>query len=178
MPSCLQISEMLTPSGRSGLNSMIWRRIAAVNVCGTSNYRQGDLSHTRHPRVIETLRQFRNHPPQQRKEGDLILGSNSRSAIATLVERQSRYTMLVHLPGDHGAIALRDGLLAVIKTLPTHLAKSLTWDQGTELAQHRQITLATKMDIYFCDPHSPWQRGTNENTNGLLEWSPKVGHII
>jgi IS30 family transposase len=104
----------------------------------------------------------------------LILGSNCRSAIATLVERQSRYTMLVHLPADHGAIAVRDGLLAAIKTLPEHLRKSLTWDQGTELAQHRQITLATNMDIYFCDPHSPWQRGSNENTNGLLrQYFPK-----
>ena len=92
-----------------------------------------------------------------------MLGANCRSAIATLVERQTRFTMLIHLPEGHGAIAVRDGLLATIKTLPEHL-RTLTWDQGTELAQHHQITMATKMAIYFCDPHSPWQRGSNENT--------------
>src|SRR5450756_927479 len=82
-------------------------------------------------------------------EGDLIVGSNCRSAIATLVERQTRYVMLVHLPDDHSATAVRDGLLATIKTLPEHLRKSLTWDQGSELAKHAEITLATKMDIDF-----------------------------
>ncbi len=82
--------------------------------------------------------------------------------------------MLVHLPDGHGALAVRDGLLAAIATLPAHLRKTLTWDQGTELAQHRQITMASEMAIYFCDPHSPWQRGSNENTNGLLhQYFPK-----
>ncbi len=81
--------------------------------------------------------------------------------------------MLVHLPDGHSAIAVRDGLLATIATLPEHLRKTLTWDQGTELAQHRQITLATEMAIYFCDPHSPWQRGSNENNGLLRQYFPK-----
>ena len=75
------------------------------------------------------------------------------------MERQTRFAMLVHLPDGHGALAVRDGLLAAIKTLPAHLCKTLTWDQGTELAQHRQITMATKIAIYFCDPHSPCSEG-------------------
>ena len=107
-------------------------------------------------------------------EGDFILGSNCRSAIGTLVERQTRYCLLVHLPDGHGAETVRDALVASISTLPQHLRRSLTWDQGTELAQHRVITLATDMAIYFCDPHSPWQRGSNENTNCLLrQYFPK-----
>jgi IS30 family transposase len=107
-------------------------------------------------------------------EGDLIMGTGCRSAIGTLVERQTRFCLLVHLPDGHGAGTVRDRLVAAITTLPEQLRRSLTWDQGTELAQHQAITLATDMAIYFCDPHSPWQRGSNENTNGLLrQYFPK-----
>ena len=107
-------------------------------------------------------------------EGDLITGAGNQSAIATLVERSSRYTMLVHLPGGHDAETVRDGLIKTISTLPAHLRGSLTWDQGCEMARHKQFTMATDMAVYFCDPHSPWQRGSNENTNGLLrQYFPK-----
>jgi IS30 family transposase len=107
-------------------------------------------------------------------EGDLIVGTANGSAIGTLVERSTRFVMLLHLPGDHGAAAVRDAIAATIMTLPAELRRTLTWDQGTELAAHAQITLATDLEIYFCDPHSPWQRGTNENTNGLLrQYFPK-----
>jgi IS30 family transposase len=97
-----------------------------------------------------------------------IIGARNASAIGTLVERTTRYLLLVHLPNGYTAEAARDGLIATIRTLPRELRRSLTWDQGGELARHAEIRYATDMDIYFCDPHSPWQRGTNENTNGLL----------
>ncbi len=107
-------------------------------------------------------------------EGDLILGSNCRSAIGTLVERTTRFVLLVHLPAGHSAVAVRDAMIPAISSLPEQLRRSLAWDRGTELARHRDITLATGLDIYFCDPHSPWQRGSNENTNGLLrQYFPK-----
>lgn len=121
-------------------------------------------------------------------EGDLILGLES-SAIGTLVERTTRYTMLLHLPplerqgprvkngpalAGHGAEAVRDAIAASIGTLPEQLRRSLTWDQGSEMAEHAQLRIDTGVDIYFCDPHSPWQRGSNENTNGLLrQYFPK-----
>lgn len=123
-------------------------------------------------------------------EGDLIIGLN-KSAIGTLVERTTRFTMLLHLPpmeghgelprvkngpplAGHGAEAVRDAIVATIGTLPDLLRRSLTWDQGAEMAQHAQLRIDTGLAIYFCDPHSPWQRGTNENTNGLLrQYFPK-----
>jgi IS30 family transposase len=125
-------------------------------------------------------------------EGDLIIGSGS-SAIGTLVERKTRFVMLLHLPrlahyssqprsqgensrgwAGHGAEAVRDAITASIGAFPEHLRRSLTWDQGNEMAQHAQLKIDADIDIYFCDPHSPWQRGTNENTNGLLrQYFPK-----
>lgn len=122
-------------------------------------------------------------------EGDLILGLDS-SAIGTLVERTTRFTMLLHLPrmtafgqprvkngpalAGHGAAAVRDAIASAIVTLPMQLRRSLTWDQGAEMAQHTQLRVTTGLPIYFCDPHSPWQRGPNENTNGLLrQYFPK-----
>jgi len=123
-------------------------------------------------------------------EGDLILGLNS-SAIGTLVERTTRFTLLLHLPrmaghgpgvrvkngpalAGHGAEAVRDAIARTIATLPTQLRRSLTWDQGAEMTQHVRLRIDTGVAVYFCDPHSPWQRGSNENTNGLLrQYFPK-----
>jgi IS30 family transposase len=107
-------------------------------------------------------------------EGDLILGKTNSSAIGTLVERSSRFVMLLHLPADHGADAVQEAMVAKMATLPQALRRTLTWDQGAEMANHLKIAEATGLDIYFCDPGSPWQRGTNENTNGLLrQYFPK-----
>ena len=107
-------------------------------------------------------------------EGDLITGALNKTAVGTLVDRCSRYTMLLHLPDGHGAAPVRDEMIAAIERMPERLRKSVTWDQGIEMARHAQITATTGVKIYFCDPHSPWQRPTNENTNGLLrEFLPK-----
>ena len=107
-------------------------------------------------------------------EGDLITGTANGSAIGTLVERTTRYVLLLHLPHGHDAIAVRDAMVTAIATLPAQLRRSMTWDRGTEMARHTDFTTATDMPVYFCDPHSPWQRGTNENTNGLLrQYFPK-----
>ena len=101
-------------------------------------------------------------------EGDLVLGRNGKSAIATLVERQTRYVLLAALPGGRTAPEVRDALVGAVTTLPAHLRRSLTWDRGHEMAEHLRFTVDTGVAVYFCDPSSPWQRGTNENTNGLL----------
>jgi transposase, IS30 family len=107
-------------------------------------------------------------------EGDLIMGTAGKSAIGTLVERTTRFTMLVPLPGGHDAGAVADALVPVIGGLPGAVRRSLTWDQGWEMRFHAQVAVAADVDIYFADPHSPWQRGSNENTNGLLrQYFPK-----
>jgi len=107
-------------------------------------------------------------------EGDLITGTKNRSAIGTLVERTTRYVLLVHLPLEHTADTTRDAVVAAMQHLPAELRRTLTWDQGKEMARHLQITTATAMKVYYCDPHSPWQRGSNENSNGLLrDYFPK-----
>jgi IS30 family transposase len=129
--------------------------------------------------VIRTLRRLQNHPTQQRKEGDLLIGLE-RSAIGTLVERKTRFTMLVHLPREqgyrhghsvkhgtalagYGAITMKNALAATMNTLPQQLRRSVTWDRGKELSAHAQFKVETGIPVFFADPHSPWQRGTNEN---------------
>ena len=107
-------------------------------------------------------------------EGDLILGRRNPSAIGTLVERSTRFVMLLHLPQGHGPVEVQEAMIAATQRLPQLLWKSLTWDQGIEMRHHAEIKLATGLDIYFCDPAKPWQRGSNENTNGLLrQYFPK-----
>jgi transposase, IS30 family len=129
---------------------------------------QGDLSHTRPSRATDSL-----------TEGDLIIGKDGKSAIGTLVERATRFCLLLHLPATpdgvtHSAVQVRDAMITTMQALPTALRRSLTWDQGIEMARHGEISVALDLPVYFCDPHSPGQRGSNENTNGLLrQYFPK-----
>jgi IS30 family transposase len=103
-------------------------------------------------------------------EGDLILGAGCGSAIGTLVERSTRFTILLHLPGDHTADTVATAMIAAMNELPAHLRRTITWDRGSEMASWQDISLQLQAPVYFCDPHSPWQRGSNENTNRLLRF--------
>jgi transposase, IS30 family len=132
-------------------------------------------------RQSTNMKSIRERPPaaESRRqaghwEGDLIVGAAQRSAIATLVERKTRHTLLVRLPGDHSAQSVGDALIGAFAALPPQLRRTLTWDQGNEMFHHERIEQGTRLKIYFADPHSPWQRGSNENTNGLLrQYFPK-----
>ena len=115
----------------------------------------------------------RRNPPAERPARALrldpyITGTMNQSAIGTLVERTTRFTMLVHFTGTHDAEQLRDSMIQLFNELPSGLRRSLTWDQGIEMARHHEFAVATDVAVFFCEPRSPWQRGTNENTNGLL----------
>jgi IS30 family transposase len=103
-------------------------------------------------------------------EGDLIIGAHSRSAIGTLVERSTRFTILLHLPHDHTAESVATTMIEAMSELPAHLRRTISWDRGSEMANWQDIALQLQTPVYFCDPHSPWQRGTNENTNRLLRF--------
>ena len=132
-------------------------------------------------RFIVPMTPIKDRPPEVERrvepghwEGDLITGQLNQSAIGTLVERSTRFTMLVHFVGTHDAEQLRDSMTAIFNRLPSGLRRSVTWDQGIEMARHHEFSAATSMPVYFCEPRSPWQRGTNENTNGLLrQYFPK-----
>ena len=107
-------------------------------------------------------------------EGDLIIGKGGRSAVGTLVERSTRYVLLLNLPHGRDAHLVEQAMRQAITGLPAELARTITWDQGKEMACHAGFTIATGIPVYFCDPHAPWQRGSNENTNGLLrQYLPK-----
>ena len=171
------IYQALYLQARGGLK----REIQAALRTGRARRKPQHTTEQRTPRFADPMVMISERPPEIEDravpghwEGDLIIGAGGKSAIATLVERATRYVMLVHLPGDHSAATVRDGLVKTMSTLPAHLRGSLTWDQGSEMAAHKSFSLATDMDVYFCDPASPWQRGSNENTNGLLrQYFPK-----
>jgi IS30 family transposase len=169
------IYQALYVQGRGALR----RELAACLRTGRAMRKPQRTPHQRRPRHKDMVL-IAERPPEVADravpghwEGDLIVGRAGTSAIGTLVERSTRFTMLLHLH-DQTAETVREAIASTITTLPAALRRSLTWDQGNELAQHVQLRLQTGLQVYFCDPHSPWQRGTNENTNGLLrQYFPK-----
>lgn len=171
------IYQTLYLQARGGLR----REVQAALRTGRTRRKQHNTGFERRSRFVDPMVMISERPADVEDravpghwEGDLIVGANNQSAIATLVERTTRYVMLVHLPGGHTAEEVRDGLVRTMSALPTQLRGSLTWDQGAEMAAHKQFSIATQMPVYFCDPASPWQRGSNENTNGLLrQYFPK-----
>ncbi|MDN3937856.1 IS30 family transposase [Arthrobacter sp. YD4] len=171
------IYQALYLQGRGGLR----RELANALRTGRARRKPHRKDDERRHRFVDPMIMISERPPEIEDravpghwEGDLITGALNQSAIGTLVERTTRYVLLVHLPGDHTAETVRDGLIKTMTTLPEHLRGSLTWDQGAEMAGHKSFTMATGMQVYFCDPASPWQRGSNENTNGLLrQYFPK-----
>ncbi|MEU3019390.1 IS30 family transposase [Nocardiopsis sp. NPDC007018] len=171
------IYQALYVQARGGLK----REVAAALRTGRIRRKPRRSPEQRQSRFVDEMVMISERPAEVEDravpghwEGDLILGAGNKSAIITLVERSTRYVMLGHLPGEHTAEAVGGVLSELITALPEHLRGSLTWDQGSEMAGHRAFSVATGVPVFFCDPASPWQRGSNENTNGLLrQYFPK-----
>ncbi|GAB1336740.1 hypothetical protein ACE1SV_33300 [Streptomyces sp. E-15] len=171
------VYQALYVQGRGQLR----RELAGALRSGRVRRRPQRQANRRQPRFTKPMVMISERPAEAADravpghwEGDLIIGKDGRSAIGTLVERATRYVMLLHLPGSYSAEAVLTALTTTVQTLPAQLMRSLTWDQGSEMARHGEFTLATDIPVYFCDPASPWQRGSNENTNGLLrQYFPK-----
>ena len=174
------IYQSLYVQGRGALNRELTRHLRTGRALRKPHRRAGQ----RLPRIKDMV-SISDRPPEVEDravpghwEGDLITGEQNQSAIGTLVERKTGYLMLLHLPDGHGALAVQEAMITKMSQLPEILRQTLTWDQGIEMANHAHIAAATDLDIYFCDPHSPWQRGTNENTNGLLrQYFPKSSDL-
>jgi IS30 family transposase len=168
------IYKALYCQGRGGLRKELVAALRSGRAQRVSRSRLEQARRNRHPRlgefvpISERPAEVTDRAVPGHWEGDLMMGAFNRSAIMTLVERTTRYTLLGHLPEGHGADVVYACLMKLIRTLPENLAKSLTWDQGGEMAWHKRFTINSGVQVYFCDPHSPWQRPTNENTNGLL----------
>lgn len=165
------IYQALYVQGRGELR----RELARALRTGRTMRKPRRLAQQRQPRYSAPMLMISERPAEADDravpghwEGDCIIGKNQASAIGTLVERTTRYVLLVHLPIDRSAERMRDALVETMATLPAHLKRSLTWDQGSEMGRHHEFSLAADMPVYFCNPASPWQRGSNENTNGLL----------
>ncbi|MEU7377172.1 IS30 family transposase [Streptomyces albidoflavus] len=165
------IYQALYVQGRGELRRELTKALRS----GRARRRPHRQANKRQPRFTAPMAMISDRPAEAADravpghwEGDCIVGAGHRSAIGTLVERTTRFTMLVHLPNGHRAEHFHQALTATISQLPPHLRRSLTWDQGNEMAGHELFSIAANMPVYFCNPGSPWQRGSNENTNGLL----------
>ncbi|MCC8250167.1 IS30 family transposase [Saccharothrix sp. NEAU-S10] len=175
------IYQALYVQGRGELRRELTRALRT----GRAMRRPHRQSAARQPRMSSNMVMISERPAEVADravpghwEGDLIIGRESKSAIGTLVERATRFTLLVHLPHGRTPDKVRDALVETMRGLPVHLRRSLTWDQGSEMHLHHEFTLATDVPVYFCDPRSPWQRGSNENTNGLLrQYFPKATEL-
>jgi IS30 family transposase len=170
------IYQSLYVQGRGALRRDLHKRLRTGRALRKPRRRQGERR-GRIPGMVniaERPAEVEDRAVPGNWEGDLIVGKDSGSAIGTLVERTTRFVLLLHLPENHGADVLAEAMIAAMAQLPQTLRRTLTWDQGIEMANHARIAAATDLNIYFCDPHSPWQRGSNENTNGLLrQYFPK-----